>query len=150
MVVKVSNRTLLKIGLNLVSCNSNENILTKVDNFKSFYGSDPNVVRLMLNDLQTTTIQAARLEANEIDIDYFLMSLYFLRCYPSEIQLGATFKVSKKTVRKWIWFYVKKIQLMKGDKVRYKRLKMPKKATCELTLFYHVPNFLYRSFGQKM
>jgi hypothetical protein len=80
-----------------------------VSRFKSFYGSHPIVYAQLWEDLQTTAIPEARVDARTTTIDYFLMSLYFLKCY---------FKIGEKTARTWIWdFFIKKIQALKGEKV---------------------------------
>ena len=45
------------------------------------------------------------------------MAIYFLKCYSTESQLAAVFKISERTVRKWCWFYICRIQALKGEKV---------------------------------
>jgi hypothetical protein len=89
-----------------------------VSRFKSFYGSHPIVYAQLWEDLQTTAIPEARVDARTTTIDYFLMSLYFLKCYPKESKLAGDFKIGEKTARTWIWdFFIKKIQALKGEKV---------------------------------
>lgn len=105
---------LLKVGF---ASQSNVSTATKLKRFQSHYGCSPTVVSQMLHDMQRTVVPEARLDDNEIDIVYFLMSLYFLRCYPTANQIEALFNVSAVTSRKWIWFYVKKIQCMTKEKV---------------------------------
>jgi hypothetical protein len=90
----------------------------KKSRFKSLYGSEPVVYAQMWEDLQTTAVQEARVDARTTTIDHFLMSLHFLKCYPRESKLAADFKISEKTVRKWIRHFTKKIQALKQEKVR--------------------------------
>lgn len=92
--------------------------LLKKSRFKSLYGSQPVVYAQIWEDLQTTAIQEARVDARTTTIDHFLMSLHFLKCYPKESKLAADFKISEKTVRKWSWYFIKKIQALKQEKVR--------------------------------
>jgi hypothetical protein len=41
------------------------------------------------------------------------MTFHFLKCYPSEAQLAASFSISEKTARKWRWFFARQIQALK-------------------------------------
>jgi DDE superfamily endonuclease len=45
------------------------------------------------------------------------MTLHFLKCYPTELQLAGIFGINEKSARKWVRFYVKKIQALKAKKV---------------------------------
>jgi len=45
------------------------------------------------------------------------MAAHFLKCYPKANEDEATFKLSDATIRKWIWFYIEKIQALKADKI---------------------------------
>jgi hypothetical protein len=85
--------------------------------FKSFYGSKPIVYAQLWEDLQTTAIPEARIDARTTTIDHFFMSLYFLKCYPKESKLAGDFKIGEKTARKWSWDFIKKIRALKGEKV---------------------------------
>ena len=90
---------------------------TQLERFASHYGSKPVVYSEMWEDFQTTPIEAARIQRKDLNLDYFLMALTFLKCYPTESQLAGTFKVSEKTARSWVRFYVHKIQALKPQKV---------------------------------
>jgi hypothetical protein len=89
-----------------------------VNRFKEFYGSDPVVYAQMWEDLQMTEIPEAHLDIESANIEYFLMTLYLLKCYPTEGRLAGRFKVCEKTARKWSWDYAIKIQSLKEEKVR--------------------------------
>ena len=93
-----------------------------LERFKALYGSNPNVYAAIFEDLQTTQIPEARVDPKVLCIDAFLMSLHFLKCYPTENQRSGLFKICEKTARKWGWFYCKKIQALKQEKVRNDRL----------------------------
>ena len=62
-----------------------------LERFKSYYGSKPIVYAHIWEDLQTTDIAEARIEAkNQKDLDHFFMALCFLTVYKTEKQHGAT------------------------------------------------------------
>ena len=86
---------------------------TNVERFRAHYGSNPLVYAQIWEDLQ----QLIHFEATAKDFHLFLMSVHFLKCYPTEAQLAATFNVCEKTVRKWCWFFARKIQELKDHKV---------------------------------
>ena len=90
---------------------------TNVDRFKSHYGSDPVVYAQIWEDLQFTTIPEARIDTRAVHSSHFLMTMYFLKCYPNEAQLAASFSICEKTVRKWRWYFARKIQALKSEKV---------------------------------
>jgi hypothetical protein len=84
-----------------------------LERFRSFCGSNPVVYAEIFEDLQTTEIDEARVDAATLCVDSFLMALHFLKCYPTENQLSGLLKICEKTARKWAWFYAKKIQALK-------------------------------------
>ena len=89
---------------------------TNVDRFDSFYGSKPNVCAIIWEDLQTTDIEEARIPVDS-SVHEFLMALAFLKMYPTENVGEGIFKKSKKTLRKWSWYYASKIQNLKAAKI---------------------------------
>lgn len=119
MVVVFSADEILFRGLELGGFDSrrqkNVQRKTNLERFRALYGSNPVVYAEIFHDLQTTAITDARVDSP--DVDSLLMSLRFLRCYPTETQQSGTFSISDRSVRKWSWFYVKKIQALKADKV---------------------------------
>lgn len=119
MVPAIKWEHLLSIGLLQLGfeANSNASIATKISRFQSHYGCNPNVLSRLLFDMHMTTIPEAKIDQTTLNINIFLMCLYFLRCYPTEVQLEAKFKLSARTVRKWVWFYLLKIQAMSKQKV---------------------------------
>ena len=67
----------------------------------------------MWEDLQTHEL----IDCADANLALFLMTIYFLKCYPTEAQVAAMFHVCERTVRQWCWFYATKIQLLKEAKV---------------------------------
>jgi hypothetical protein len=121
-VVALTADEMLRKGLILVGWEPQRQVTVreekKLDRFKSFYGSTPTVLAKIYEDLQTTDIVDARINARKHSCDKFLMTAYFFKIYPSEAMMAGTFKVDEKTARKWIWFFAEKIQALKKTKVR--------------------------------
>ena len=68
----------------------------------------------------TSDVQDARIDtcnANGVCFAHFLMALYFLKIYPTLVQITGPFDYSEKTCSKWVWFFVKKIVALKDIKV---------------------------------
>lgn len=94
---------------------------TNLERFRAHYGSNPLVYAQIWEDLQLARIPDAEfVEATAQNFKLFLMSVHFLKCYPTEAQLSATFNICEKTVRKWCWFFASKVQALKHYKVRGK------------------------------
>jgi hypothetical protein len=85
------------------------------ERFRAFFGVWHKAVAALVKDLQTTTNTNARVD--KIDLKYFFLALYFLKSYDTEIILSGWWGFHEETARTWIWWYLKKIQAMKGEKV---------------------------------
>ena len=90
---------------------------TAVRRFKSFYGSVPIVYAQIYEDLQTTDIEDAHVEPKDLKFDYLMLAMYFLKTYPTEEQMAATFNIDEGTARVWTWYYLRKIQALKAAKI---------------------------------
>ena len=90
---------------------------TNVMRFRSFYGSDPIVYAKIWNDLHDDTNEAAFINTSTATLRHFFMGLFFLKCYPNQTHMAATFRVCEKTARKWCWYFLSKIQALKHTKV---------------------------------
>lgn len=80
---------------------------------RALYGSNPAVYAEIIEDLQTTQIEKAWVDSKKISVEKLLLAMNFLKCCQSEEVRSGPFKVSEKTVRKWGWFYTKKIRALK-------------------------------------
>lgn len=89
-----------------------------IERFKSHFGSHPEVYAQIWEDLQVNANPEPWVDAVRADLDAFLITLHFLRRYPTESEQAGLFKISEKTARKWCWNFVSKIQALKNDKVR--------------------------------
>jgi hypothetical protein len=87
--------------------------------FRSYFGSDPVVYATIWNDLHDATNENAYITTSSATLKHFLMSVYFLKCYPNETQMAGTFRVCEKTARKWCWYFLRKIQALKQTKVSF-------------------------------
>jgi len=90
-----------------------------VDRFLSCFGTTPEAASAIFDDLQTTTIQQARIESKDIKFKYFVMTFNWLKSYKTEHENAGSFKCHEDTVRDWTWFYVKRIQALKEVKIRW-------------------------------
>jgi hypothetical protein len=80
---------ILSIGLTVMNFHRGrqENVCreTNLDRFLSHYGSNPAVYAQIWEDLQTTEIEDARIDAATAKngLQHFLMAIHFLKCYPT-------------------------------------------------------------------
>jgi hypothetical protein len=122
MVVILTGDEILARGLELAGFDRDRrqirvNREQNVSRFKSHYGSEPIVYAQIWEDLQTTTNLEACIDMKKADIDSFLLAIFFLKCYEVESLLAGRFKICEKTARAKIWYFVKKIQALKHEKV---------------------------------
>lgn len=85
--------------------------------FRENYGSDPIVISLLWHDLQTTDINDAKIEPASArepmrEVEYFLMTMKFLKMYPTEGQIAGLFHCVEHTAREKIKHYMGKIQAL--------------------------------------
>ena len=121
MVIAVTTDQMLLQGLRFVGFDTqqvqNVSLSLNLRRFKSHYGSHPIVYVQMWTDLQTTPCLDALVDSKTINLIHYLMTLHFLKCYPTEEQLAASFKVGERSVRKWCRYYGRKMQALKQQKV---------------------------------
>jgi hypothetical protein len=121
MVTVLTADEILRKGLVLVGYDCRRQVkvskATNLGRFRAHYGSNPVVYAQIWEDLQITEIPEARIDNKMVDADTFLMCIHFLKCYPTEVEQGGLFTGCEKTMRKWTWFYVSKIQALKQQKV---------------------------------
>jgi len=89
--------------------------------FKGVFGTHPLVLAVMWEELQTTTVAAARINTQKrsVHLKNFLRAHFFLYRYPTEIERKVHFggRTTPKTIRKWCWYFLKRIQALKVSKV---------------------------------
>lgn len=116
---------IMRIGLDLAgfSLRRQSRVMrkTNVERFKSFYGAEARVYAQIWEDLQTTNIPAANIGSVKPDIESFLMAVNFLKEYPTEKQRSGLRNYCETTARNWAWYYTKKVQALKGAKVRVQK-----------------------------
>ena len=91
---------------------------TKKDRFRGLYGSDPHVAAQMWADLQTTTVEAARIDPSKRNLQHYCWAMHFLKKYPnSSIEAEQMWKVSENTYVEHSWYYVQKLRALKAVKL---------------------------------
>jgi len=110
---------MLNQGLGLFGIEVNEYISLKGYNsrFNDLFGSSTVVCSNIWQDLHYTDLPEARLDDRKASAKEFLLFLYFLKTYPTEVQLTTVYRGTEKTCRKWIWYFSKKVQALKKKKV---------------------------------
>jgi hypothetical protein len=121
MVTVLTADEILRKGLVLVGydCRHQDKVsrVTNLGHFRAQYGSNPVVYAQIWEDLQCTATPEARIDNEMADADAYLMCIHFLKCYPTEVEQGGIFTGCEKTMRKWTWYYARKIQALKQQKV---------------------------------
>jgi len=109
----------LFLGLELMGFQVTDPARSKqnVDRFLGCFGTTPEAAAAIFSYLQTTTIEKAVVHG--INFKYYMMTLNWLKSYKVEHELAATFNVHEDTVRKWTWFYTKRMQALKVVKIRW-------------------------------
>ena len=111
---------ILRIGLEQMGWASRRinkaKMKTNQRRFRCHFGCHPKVVSQIYVDLQTTSIETARIEKN-IDVFDLLATIHFLKRYPTEIEREALFNLSAKTIRARAWKYIFHLRQLKHDKI---------------------------------
>jgi len=92
----------------------------KCKDFKAIYGAHPVVLAAIWFDLQTTTVATARIDTSKtrsVHMKNFLRSMAFLKQYPTEAIRKYRSGNTRKTVRKWCWYFVERIAELKYVKI---------------------------------
>ena len=119
----VTPGAVLQRGLDLVGFNFQRQQSVRrsknIERFCTHFGSRPAVCANIWSDLQLTEDPDVRVEPSKIgsSLEHLLMAAHFLKCYPKENESEAIFKLSDSTIRKWVWFYVQKLQALKAQKI---------------------------------
>lgn len=90
---------------------------SKLESFVSYYGCSPLICASLWELLQTTKTPRAKVSKKNAKPRYFLMTLHHLRVYPTEKQAEGPWGVTRKTRRKWVKFFLKKIRRLKTEKI---------------------------------
>jgi hypothetical protein len=114
---------ILMIGLKLVGYKKRRirraKKQTNLDRFRGHFGSNPNVLAEILEDLQTTEVEEAQVPPEKLNIKHFLRAMHHLKRYPTEIEREAMFGISHMWGRDWCWFYIERVQALKAKKITW-------------------------------
>jgi hypothetical protein len=118
----VSEATVLRKGLQYVGFSQRRqrsvNRETNLERFRSNYGSNPIVYAVLLHDFHTTENPEAHVNVSRTKLKPFFLAIHWLYCYPTEHRMAGTFGYCAITCRKYAWYFAKKIQALKEEKVR--------------------------------
>jgi len=88
--------------------------------FKGVFGVHPIVLAELWHELQTTKVAGARINTSKtrsVHLKNFLRTLHFLKHYPTETLRKYQHGQTRKTVRKWCWYFVECIAALKASKI---------------------------------
>lgn len=119
MVVNILPTEFVEIGLTLLGTSKQRLRNTKysknVERFRANFGVGPAACSAVFRDLQTTSIQDARIDLpNRI---FFLLAVHWLCAYPKEAEASVRFNKDEKTLREHIKEYVNAIAALKDEKI---------------------------------
>jgi hypothetical protein len=89
-------------------------IKTRTRHFKASYGCLPVVCLKIWTDVLHNLSNEDRRAAA---VDHLFWTLYFLKKYPEEDLMAAKFDKDEKTIRKWVWTCIRRLQALKDQKV---------------------------------
>ena len=115
-MVEVSARAILDLGIETLGFSKHEHDKMKNERFCASFGIDPIACNIIFCDLQTVDIGNATIK--QIDPYYFLMTLFWLRNYMTNIVMAGVFHIDDKTLSKWVWIYTYGVRALKETKVR--------------------------------
>ena len=87
---------------------------TRVTRYRGHFGANPHIYAQMWEDLQTTTLEAARIDPSRRCIKIFHATLHFLYRYPKEIERETTWNnvCHMDKLRTEGWYYIDKIRAL--------------------------------------
>ena len=80
--------------------------------FSTHFGPTPAICVLLWEDSA-----AIETEHSKMLPMHLLWGLHFLRCYPTEEELAARLKQGVRTIRRWLWFVIARLQSLLHQKV---------------------------------
>jgi len=120
---------ILRVGLKMVGVDLRhqqwQSHKTNIEDFKVHYCVDPVVCAQMWEDVQRVpNDHDAHVEAKSVfyknsgsNIKNFLRAFHFLMRYKTDREKKCSSGLARKTIRKWTWFFVKKIGALRGLKI---------------------------------
>jgi hypothetical protein len=89
------------------------------DRFVAHFGCLPRVLAMIWEDLQRTTVPHAKVKKRKLNAEMFLAAFHHSKVYPTELQAEGAWKINRKTYRKWVRFFLKKIRRLKAAKIAW-------------------------------
>jgi len=92
---------------------------TNQGRLRNAHGLNSVALAQLWEDLQTTSIEEARLDPNQRDLLMFFISLNFLKKYRTEKDQDEHWQISDRKTRDNNWHYVKKIAALRSWKIKW-------------------------------
>ena len=87
---------------------------TRVDRFRNLFGAHPLIYTKIWSDLEPID--------QERKLGYFLICLYWMKGYGTEVELSSQFDLDEETIRSWCWYYAECIAEMAEDVIKLPQL----------------------------
>jgi len=118
----------LALGLQLVGFDEERQARVKketnIEDFVAHYGVHPFVIATIWEELQTTNVKEARIYPTAswvtngmVTMKNFLHTFHFLKRYQTESERKGVTGYCKTTLRRWTWFFVKKLRALEVVKI---------------------------------
>lgn len=96
---------------------------TNKSRFKRMFGSSARALAALWDDLQRIKDPNYRLQVPESKaltiLDFFLITMHFIKKYPDEVDQSSRFDWSDRTIREKKWYMLQHIQYFKKKKIRW-------------------------------
>lgn len=92
----------------------NSQMKTFIDNF----GMKPTTACMVYEDLQVKHLNSNPTLGSELDLQWFLRSVFYLRNYPKEHQLESIFGLNEKYASRYCWEWISRIQGLASQKIK--------------------------------
>jgi hypothetical protein len=132
-MLSLDAKFMLRLGLRLAGHKIRNSEETNLRRFKASYGTKPEAVAQIWHDLTHTTIPAARVDAG-VPVTKLFWALTWLKTYPTEEELAGRLHKDEKTVRTWVWYFVKRLYLLKSAKILFPQVAPANRARYLLTI----------------
>ena len=107
--------TVENLGFEIRKSAKPNSVKTSKKRFKALYGTYPEVVFYVWNQLIIKKI-IEKYDLNRLKRFFFMFD--FLKNYCVEHRCAIDFGVDEKTYRKWVWFYIEKVSKLTNSVVR--------------------------------
>lgn len=129
IIYRVKSDQILHQGLQLVGFTERQingvKLQKNLSRFRTHYTNNPLVYAILFCILQTMDNEEANIlplfqkVGRKKVLDYYLMAIHLLACYPTEEEAEALFNISNVTWSNWAWDIAERIALLKVEVVHW-------------------------------